>query len=59
VNCFSYKADVGSDSLSLFTICQRVLGSVLIWIHKEPYIREERALAHLLTPMGDLEWRDC
>lgn len=46
-NCFSYKADVGSDSLPLFTICQQVLDSVFIWIHKELFIREERALAYL------------
>lgn len=47
VNCFSYKADVGSDSLALFTICQQVLDSVFVWIHKEPFIREERVLAYL------------
>lgn len=38
---------MGSDSLPLFTICQWVLDSVFISIHKEPFIREERALAYL------------
>lgn len=47
VNGFSYKVDVGSDSLPLFTDDQQVLDSVSIWIHKEPFIQEKRALAYL------------
>lgn len=47
INCFSYKVDVRSDSLPLFTDGQQILDSISVWIHKEPFIREKRALAYL------------
>lgn len=58
INCFSYRVDVGSDSLPLFTDGQQVLGSVSIWIHKEPFIRKESPCLPRL-PWETLSGRDC